>query len=178
MLIILPAYLIHAFLGLCGCQTKILFCTLVGCEPENEELKNQHWTSSNPHRLWQCIKEIKPFWHARLSEERYKEKDFAWQFIQLALWIWDWISFTMLESRSKTKCLCHEYRQPLACQWKACSRRFSASEMITFYRNTKKNTQMSLSCRAYYRIELKCQTVIVQISYIVNFPVSHVENCL
>lgn len=78
MLIILPAYLTHTFLGLGGCQTKILFCTLVGCVPENRELENQHWTSSNPHRLWQCIKQIKPCWHARLSEERYSEKHSAW----------------------------------------------------------------------------------------------------
>lgn len=40
------------------------------------------------------------------------------QFIQSALWIWDWISFTILEIHSETKCLCYEYRQPLACQWK------------------------------------------------------------
>lgn len=40
------------------------------------------------------------------------------QFIQSALWIRDWISFTILEIHSETKCLCYEYWQPLACQWK------------------------------------------------------------
>lgn len=32
------------------------------------------------------------------------------------LWIWDWISFTILEIHSETKCFCYEYRQPLAYQ--------------------------------------------------------------
>ena len=58
-------------------QDTILYM-LEGSEPENQELKNQHWTSSNPQRLWQRIKQIKSCWHVRLSEERYREKDSAW----------------------------------------------------------------------------------------------------
>lgn len=36
----------------------------------HQELGNQRWASPNPHRLWQCIKHIKPRWHERGETER------------------------------------------------------------------------------------------------------------
>lgn len=115
---------------------------LVGCEPENWELENQHWTSSNPHRLWQCIKQIKPCWHARLSEERYREKDSAWHQLIDSLFsrrcesgigfhlpFWKFILKQNFSAISIDNHL-HVNRN-------ACSRRFSARKMFPFYRNKK-----------------------------------------
>lgn len=96
---------------------------LVGCEPENQELENQHWTSSNPHRLWQCIKQIKPSWQGPSQKREIQREGLCLasinrQFIQSALWIWDWISFFLLEIHSETKYACYECRHLLGCQWK------------------------------------------------------------
>lgn len=96
---------------------------------------SQHWTSYNPHRLWQCIKQIKPCWHVGLSEGRHRENGLCLapinrQFIQSVLWAW--------EIHSETKCRCHKYiDNHLHANRNASSRRLSLSEMFPFERNTK-----------------------------------------
>lgn len=115
---------------------------LVGSEPENQELENQHWTSSNPHRLWQCIKQIKPCWRTRLSEGRQREEDSAWhQLIDSLLSqrceseIGFHLPYWKFILKQNASAMSIDNR--LHVNGNACSRRFSASEMFPFYRNTK-----------------------------------------
>lgn len=78
------------------------------------------------------------------TEERHREKDSAWhqliEFIQSALWMW--------EIHSETKCLCYDYRQSLACQWKCLQQEVLSKwdiSMLLKYENSlfiiKSNTQ-------------------------------------
>lgn len=113
---------------------------LVGCEPESQELENQHWTSSNPHRLWQCIKQIKPCWHARLSEERYRGKDSAWRQLIDSLFsrccesgigfhlpYWKFILKQNVSARA--------IREPLACRWKCLAA--GGSQQVRYFHFTQ-----------------------------------------
>lgn len=167
----------------------ILFCTLVGCEPENQELENQHWTSSNPHRLWQCIKQIKPCWHARLSEERYRENDSAWHQLIDSLFsrpCESGIGFHLPYRRFilKQNVPAISLENLLACQWKCLQREvlskcdffhFAEIRKLPIYNQFK---HQNVSSRAYYYTAVKCQAVIVQIVFIVNSPIPRVENFL
>lgn len=110
---------------------------LVGCEPEIRELENQHWTSSNPHRLWRCFKQIKSCWHARLSEERQREKDSAWHQLIDSLFsqrcesgigfhLPHW-KFILKQNASAMTIDNHSH-----VNGNASSRRFSASDMFPF----------------------------------------------
>lgn len=116
---------------------------LVGCEPENQELENQHWTSSNPHRFWQCLKQIMPCWHGRLSEEIYWGKDSAWHQLIDSLFsrcCVSGIGFHLLCWKfilKKKNVSVMSIDKLLHVNGNACSARLSASEMFPFERNKK-----------------------------------------
>lgn len=77
------------------------------------------------------------------------------QFIQSALRIWDWISFTILEIHSETKCTCYEYRETtcmsmeMPAAWGSQQVRWFHSAEIWKKENclfiTNSNTQMSVA---------------------------------
>lgn len=140
------------------------------------------WKTNTEHHLiptgyGNASNKSSPVGRANLTREKQREglclASINRQFIQSALWIWDWILFAILKIHSETKRVCYEYRPLFACQWKclqqeALSKWDAHSTGIVVYFLTKSNTP---TWGAEYITVLNCHCTI---SFIVNFP----QNCL